>query len=478
MLEDSRLENAVQWAARSGASYADARYVERESETVSIKDGQVEGIDRDSDRGVGVRVLRKGSWGFAASDRLTGESAVVPLFEQAIARAEAAATVQRRHVVLAPAEPQRGEYRTSVRRDPFAVPLTERVDLLRAADAILATPHATVRRASVASYRTRKRLVTSEGTDVRQEVVECGAGLNLTASMAGAKPATRSDMRNVRQAGWEYVEEFDVLAHARTFARDAEAMLAAKPAVARPTTLLIDQPFLALLVHESCGHPTESDRVLEHEVAFAGTTFMWPKDRGTLRYGSPFVNMTADATVPGGMGTFGWDDDGVPATRTPLVERGIFTGYLSSRETAGALGIERSGGCARAEGWQHFPIVRMVNVSLERGDQTYGALLADVEDGLLLESPASYSLDDKRQNFHFSTQVARVIRNGEVGEYVRGVAFQSLTPDFWGSCDGVADDWELHGFISCAKGEPLQLMRVGHGAAHARFRDRPIEVRA
>jgi TldD protein len=476
VLEDSRLENAVQWAARSGASYADARYVERESETVSIKDGQIEGIDRDSDRGVGVRVLYQGSWGFAASDRLSGP--VVPLFEQAIARAAAATMVQRRRVVLAPAEPQRGEYRTAVRRDPFAVPLGERVDLLRAADAILSTPHATLRRVSVASYRTRKRLVTSEGTDVRQEIIECGAGLNVTASMAGAKPATRGDMRNVRQAGWEYVEEFDVLAHARTFARDAEAILAAKPAVERPTTLLIDQPFLALLVHESCGHPTESDRVLEHEVAFAGTTFMWPKDRGTLRYGSPFVNLTADATIGGGMGTFGWDDDGVPATRTPLVERGIFTGYLSSRETAGALGIERSGGCARAEGWQHFPIVRMVNVSLEPGAETFGALLAGIEDGLLLESPASYSLDDKRQNFHFSTQVARVIRKGEVGEYVRGVAFQSLTPDFWGSCDGVADDWELHGFISCAKGEPLQLMRVGHGAAHARFRDRPIEVRA
>ena len=205
---------------------------------------------------------------------------------------------------------------------------------------------------------------------------------------------------------------------------------------------------------------------------------MWPADRGSLRYGSEVVNMTADATLPGGMGTFGWDDDGVPATRTPLVERGIFTGYLSSRETAGALGLERSGGCARAEGWQHFPIVRMVNVSLEPGHQPYDALLRDVHEGLLLESPASYSLDDKRQNFHFSTQVARVIRNGEVGEYVRGVGFQSLTPDFWGSCDGVADDWELHGFLSCAKGEPLQLMRVGHGAAHARFRDRPIEVSA
>ena len=480
MLEDSRLREAVEWASRSGGgvTYADARAVERESETVTVTDGQIEGIDRDADRGVGVRVLARGAWGFASSDRASDASGLHELFGEALRRAEAAASVQRRGVRLAEQPAQRGEYRTAVKRDPFAVPVRERVDLLRAADAILATPNATARRASVASYRTRKRLVTSEGTDVRQDIVECGAGLSVTAAAAGRKPATRNDMRNVRQAGWEYVEEFDVLAHARTFARDVEAMLVAKPAVARPTTLLIDQPFLALLVHESCGHPTESDRVLEHEVAFAGTTFMWPSDRGTLRYGSPFVNLTADATIPGGMGTFGWDDDGVPATRTPLVERGIFTGYLSSRETAGALGIERSGGCARAEGWQHFPIVRMVNVSLEPGDATYEELLRGIDDGLLLESPASYSLDDKRQNFHFSTQVARAIRSGEPQEYVRGVAFQSLTPDFWGSCDGVADDWQLHGFLSCAKGEPLQLMRVGHGAAHARFRDRPIEVRA
>jgi len=475
VLEDSRLAKAVEWAAVR-ASYADARYVERESETVAVKDGQVEGVDRAADRGVGVRVIVDGAWGFAASDRATTDDGLAALFQEAIHRAQASASVHQVPVAQAAQAAQRGEYRTPIRRDPFDVPIAERIALLKEADAILTTPNAKVRRASIAAYRTKKRLVTSEDTDVTQDVVECGAGLNVTAATAGAKPATRSDMRNVRQAGWEYVEEFDVLAHARTFARDVEAVLTAKPAVAKPTTLLLDQPFLALLVHESCGHPTESDRVLEHEVAFAGTTFMWPKDRGHLRYGSEHVNMTADATVPGGMGTFGWDDDGVPATRTPLIERGIFTGYLSSRETAGALGIPKSGGCARAEGWQHFPIVRMVNVSLEPGTAKYAELLEGIDDGLLLESPASYSLDDKRQNFHFSTQVARVIRHGEVGEYVRGVAFQSLTPDFWGSCDGVADDWELHGFISCAKGEPLQLMRVGHGAAHARFRDRPIEV--
>ncbi|MBI2982696.1 MAG: TldD/PmbA family protein, partial [Chloroflexi bacterium] len=225
---------------------------------------------------------------------------------------------------------------------------------------------------------------------------------------AGVKPAQRYDMRNARQAGWEFVEEDDLPRRAAEYRDDAEAILDAPLAQARPTTVILDQPFLALLVHESCGHPTESDRVLEHEVAFAGTSFMWPDDRGRLRYGTEHVSMTADATVPGGMGTFGWDDDGVPATRTKRIDRGMFVGYLSSRETAGALGIPASGGSARAEGWQHFPIVRMVNVSLDAGTEKLEDLVRGIDDGLLLCSPASYSLDDKRQNFHFSAQVARV----------------------------------------------------------------------
>ena len=460
---------------RRGVTYADARWLERETESVNVKDGSVESIDRASDRGVGVRVLHRGGWGFAATDR-TGDAAMSGLVEEAIRRGEASATVRREPVRLVPEAPQRGTYRTAVRRDPFAVPIADRVDLVRAADAALRGPNARTRRAGVSAYRTHKRLVTSEGTDVEQEIVETATTLSVLAVKAGAKPAPRYDMRNARQAGWEFVESEDLPLRAARYRDDAEAILDAPLGEAQPTTVILDQPFLALLVHESCGHPTESDRVLEHEVAFAGTSFMWPRDRGRLRYGSEHVSITADATVPGGMGTFGWDDDGVPATRTTLIERGVFVGYLTSRETAAALGLPASGGSARAEGWQHQPIVRMVNVSLEPGPRRFDDLVSEIDDGLLLCAPASYSLDDKRQNFHFSAQVARVIKKGEIQGHVRGIAFQSLTPEFWGRCDGVADDWELHGFLSCAKGEPLQLMRVAHGAAHARFRDLPLEV--
>jgi TldD protein len=471
------LSDLVHIASARGASYADARQVERENETVSLRDGEVESVTRSSDRGIGFRVIHRGAWGFAATDRTT-QSAMESLVDDAFRRAEASASTRSRPVTLAAVARQRGEYRTKLVRDPFTVPMTERIALLLAADASLMGPNAKSRRASVAAYRTRKRLVTSEGTDVSQEIVESGAGVAVTAAKGGAKPAQRYDSRLTRQAGWEFIEELDLVGRAARYRDDAEATLDAPPAEQRPTTLVFAPEFLALLVHESCGHPTEADRVLEYEVAFAGTTFMWPKDRNVLRYGSPHVSMTADATVAGGMGTFGWDDDGVPAMKTKLIDNGVFAGYLTSRETAAGLGLPVTIGSARAEGWQHFPIVRMVNVSLDPGTQSYDELLRGVDDGLLLEAPASYSLDDKRQNFHFSTQAARVIKNGRLEGHVRGVAFQSLTPAFWGRCDGVADDWELHGFLSCAKGEPLQLMRVGHGAAHARFRDVPIEVTA
>ena len=475
-ITSSGMADLVHVASSRGATYADARTVEREHEVVSVKDGAVESVTRTADRGLAFRVIHKGAWGFAATDR-TDDSAIRELVDEAFRRAEASASVQRRKVTLAPIAPQKGEYRTKLERDPFGVPLAERIDHLRAVDASSVGPNIKTRRSSIAAYRTRKHLVTSDGTDVSQEIVETGAGLSVLAVKAGRKPIGRYDSRLTRQTGWEYVEHLDLVARARRYRDDAEATLDAPLAEQRPTTLVFAPEFLALLVHESCGHPTEADRLLEHEVAFAGTTFMWPEDRGKLRYGSPHISMTADATVLGGMGTFGWDDDGVPAMRTKLVDKGIFVGYLTSRETAGALGVPVAIGSARAEGWQHFPIVRMVNVNLDAGTTPYADLLRGVESGLLMEAPASYSLDDKRQNFHFSTQSARVIRNGQLEGYVRGVAFQSLTPDFWGRCDLVADDWELHGFLSCAKGEPLQLMRVGHGAAHARFRDVPIEVR-
>jgi TldD protein len=227
---------------------------------------------------------------------------------------------------------------------------------------------------------------------------------------------------------------------------------------------------MALQVHESCGHPIELDRVFGSEASYAGTSFLTPDKVGGFRYGSDLVNLTADATLPGGCGSFGYDDEGVPAQRTPIVERGLFEGYLTSRETAARLGW-KSNGSMRADGWNRMPLVRMTNVNLEPGDWALDEMIEDMRDGLYFESTKSWSIDDRRLNFQFATEIGWEVKDGSLGGMLRNPTYQGVTPEFWGRCDAIGnrDHWRLWGVLNCAKGEPMQLMHVGHGAAPTRF---------
>jgi TldD protein len=234
---------------------------------------------------------------------------------------------------------------------------------------------------------------------------------------------------------------------------------------------------LALQVHESCGHPIELDRVFGAEAAYAGTSFLTPDRLGAFQYGSPVVNLTAEALRPGGLGTFGWDDEGVPAASTPVVQAGRFVGYLMSRETAGLLG-RTSNGCMRAAGWNRLPLIRMTNVSLEPGDWRLDDLIADTDDGLYLETNRSWSIDDKRYNFQFGTEIGYEIKHGRLGRMLRDCTYTGVTPEFWNSCDAVCDasHWTLWGTPNCGKGQPPQIIHTGHGAAPARFRNVRVGV--
>ncbi|MBV9282138.1 MAG: TldD/PmbA family protein, partial [Chloroflexi bacterium] len=326
------------------------------------------------------------------------------------------------------------------------------------------------------SFHTEKLFCSTEGARIRQETTECGGSL-FALAVGDARPARRS-FANYGQAGWEFVRRLDLVGEAERVGEEAAALLAAPYVEPGRRDVVLGSEQLALMVHETCGHPTELDRVLGFEDAFAGGSFLQPADLGRLRYGSAHVNLSADSTLPTGLGTFGYDDDGVAARRFPLVREGIFCGYLCSRETAPLIGWDRSTGCSRADGWGRTPIVRMVNVSLEPGDTPLEALIGDVRDGLYLDTPASWSLDDRRLNFHFGVEYGREIRGGKLGAVRRGATLQAITPDFWGRCDGVAgpEHWRLWGLLSCAKGEPLQSLHVGHGAAPARFRDLRVGV--
>ena len=317
--------------------------------------------------------------------------------------------------------------------------------------------------------------MTSEGTRVDQHIRECGAGMSAT--VVGDGETQRRSYPGIRgqygTRGWELVREIDLPANAARIADEAVQLLAADPCPSLDATdLILGGEQMALQIHESCGHPTELDRALGSEVSLAGGSFLQPDMLGSFRYGSDLVNLVADATAPGALGTFGWDDEGTPAGTRPLVERGMFVDYLSSRSTAATLGRE-STGTMRAESWNRTPLIRMVNVSLQpSASGTLEDLVADTKDGILVTTDKSWSIDDQRLDFQFSLELAWEIKNGKRTRLLRDPFYSGSTPRFWASCDAICgpDEFRMFGVNSCGKGDPIQLMHVGHGSSPARFR--------
>lgn len=466
MAYDAVLEAALDYAGRAGADYAEARSEETLIEAINVRNGAVERVSSDLDAGWGIHALAGGGWGFASSSSHTPE-AVRDATKRAVELARASGQQRKSRSDLSLMSTKRGEYKTPLVRDPFDVPLAERIALVTEACNAISAAGARVKVATsyVSSERHDKLFMNTLGAHLSQSLTYIYFNIGGVA-VDDTGYSYRRSFDDMSQAGWEFVEQQGLVRQGARVGREASELVAAPWAPSGPQQVVLASDFVALLVHESCGHPTELDRVLGWEAAFAGTSFLTPDMRGSFRYGSPLVNMTADSLLPGGVGTFGWDEEGTPAQRSPIVQEGIFTGYLSSRESALALG-ERSNGCGRATSWGRIPLVRMVNLSLEPGAGSLDDLLAGVDDGLYLETPSSWSLDDKRMNFHFSAELCREIKGGKLGALYKGASFQGRTPQFWGSVRGIAgpEEWRLWGFPHCAKGEPLQLCPVSHGAS-------------
>jgi len=471
---------ALDTARQKGAAYADVRVVETRAESITVRGPNVEGLTADESLGFGVRVIVDGYWGFAGSHLMTATEADRAA-SQAVAIARASARAGGPRAAIGPPEVHNDSYRTPFRIDPFAVSLDDKIALLlRANETMTRVKGVVVAESNVYYQREKKLFGSSEGSLIEQELLETGCGIEATAANEGdvqQRSYPNSVGRHQGTEGWEFVERYDLAGNAQRVAEEAAALLAAKPCPAGVTTIILDGSQLGLQVHESCGHATELDRVLGTEAAYAGTSFLTTDKLGAFRYGSPVVNLTADATVPGGLGTFGYDDEGVPAQRTPLVADGLFVGYLTSRETAASLG-QRSNGAMRASGWNRIPLIRMTNVSLEPGDWTLEDLIADTEDGIYMETNRSWSIDQRRLNFQFGTELAREIKNGKLGDLVKNATYTGITPQFWGSCDAVCnrDHWVVWGTPNCGKGQPEQVAHTGHGTSPARFRNVQVGV--
>jgi TldD protein len=486
---------ALDTAKLRGASYADVRVVQFQSQSVTARNENVEGLVVEESYGFGVRVIVDGYWGFASSNRMsTAEADRVAGEAVKIARASAMAGGPKANI--GPPVRHVAKYTTPILRDPFAVSLEDKIDLLvRVNGTMMKVPQIVAAESNLYSQREQKTFASSEGAFIEQDLYETGCGIEATATAEDEvqnRSYPNSVGRHQATEGWEFIERWDLAGNAGRIAEEASALLTAKPCPPGVTTVILDGSQVGLQIHESCGHAIELDRVLGTEAAFAGTSFLTTDKLGHFRYGSDAVNLTADATVPGGLGTFGYDDEGVPAQHVPVVRDGIFLGYLTSRETAQQIRALRpdlveahpelvagtSGGAMRADSWRHLPLIRMTNVSLEPGDWTLEDMIADTDEGIYMETNRSWSIDDKRLNFQFGTELAREIKNGKLGDLIKNATYTGITPQFWGSCDAIVnrDGWVVWGTPNCGKGQPEQVAHTGHGASASRFRNIRVGV--
>ena len=470
---------ALDTATQRGAAYADVRVVDERGRALATKNGKIGNASDSRSQGFNVRVLVDGGWGFASSADL-GRKAVEGTAAQAVAIAKASAKVKQNDVQLVPEKAVTAEWTTPHKIDPFSISIEQNLALLQKIDSELrSVKGVTLAETNMNFRREELWFFSSAGADIHQTKVTTGAGY-VAYSFAGSEIQKRSYPNSFggqwQNKGYELIDELKLVENARRIGEEAVALHSADQCPQGVFDIILESSQLGLQIHESVGHPIELDRVLGMEANVAGTSFLTLEKLRTLKYGSELVNVVADARQEHGpgLGTFAFDDEGVPAQCTPIISNGLFTGYLSSRETAALIGLQRSGGTLRAESWNRLPMIRMTNISILPGEKplTGEQLISSTDHAILFQTNRSWSIDDKRYNFQFGTEIGWEIKNGKRTRMLKNPSYSGITTEFWTSMDAICsgDEWTLWGTPNCGKGQPQQVMGTGHGASPARFR--------
>ncbi|HET9071956.1 MAG TPA: TldD/PmbA family protein [Acidimicrobiales bacterium] len=469
----------VEGALAAGARYADARVMEVRSEAMSAQNGDIQALCQRERAGVGVRALIGSSWGFFATTELGG-AAARQAGMRAAETARASARVPGPDLQLAAVPAVTDHWESPCEEDPLSVSLSEKADLLAGVTRVGLEAGAQLALADYQIWDTRKWFASSEGARISQRIRECGGEMSVTA--VGDGETQRRSYPGIRgqygTSGWELMRRLDFPGHAARVGEQAVALLSAPPCPTTTTDLVLGSEQMALQIHESVGHATELDRILGWEAAFAGTSWLDLSQLGSLRFGSDLMQITADATIPGALGSFGYDDEGTPAHRVDIVRDGIWVGVLSGRDSAALAGIP-AGGMVRADGHDRIPMVRMTNIGLLPGPHSLEEMIAETGDGIYMDTNRSWSIDDRRLNFQFGCEVAWEIKDGRLGRMLRNPTYTGISPAFWGSMDMVGGAAELTnwGTPNCGKGQPAQIGHTGHPAVPCRFRGVRVGVR-
>lgn len=485
---------ALNTAKNLGATYTDVRIGRYLNQFISTRENKVQNIVNTESFGVGVRVITKGTWGFAATNDVTPDG-IKKATERAVAIAKANSKFQKEPVVLAPVQGV-GEvvWNTPIQKNSFEVPVSEKVDLLLRTNAGAQKNGANFASSNLFQVNEQKYFASSDGSYIDQDVHRIWPTFTVSViDRASGKFKTRDAMSAPMGMGYEYMipknedklpgpdgmvlyrNSYDIAEDAAIAAKQAKAMITAKSVEPGKYDLVLEPNHLGLTIHESIGHPLELDRILGYEANYAGTSFatLDKLKSGTFNYGSKQVNIIADKTQPGSLGAVGYDDEGVKCKKWDLIKDGILVNLEAIRDQVHMLGQKESHGCCYAQSWSDVQFQRMPNVSLAPGKESYSSeqMIKDVEKGIYIAGRGSYSIDQQRYNFQFGGTVFYEIKNGQIAGMLNDVAYQSNTQEFWNSCVKVCDEREYRMFGSFfdGKGQPSQVSAVSHGSSPARF---------
>jgi len=424
--------------------------------------------------GFGVRVIHSGTWGFASSPIVT-EDEIRRITRLATEVARSSAVAKKTDVRLAPVPAYQVYWPTPIQKDPDSIAREAKQDFVqKVVDAVVKNKDVQNVNVSVNTSYEWKYFASSEGSYIEQESWQTNPSFSVTARKDDVV-RTRTFSAVPKMGGWEVAEDARMLENAERIAAEAVEFTTAKPIDMGVKDLILTPSHAMLTIHEIVAHATELDRIMGYEANYAGTSFVKVSDLGKLKYGSKLFNVTADKTIPGGLGTIGYDDDGVKTTKFPIVRDGILVGLMTNRETAHYINEKESRGCTYAQSWRDYPFLRMANVHVEPGppgSPTLDQIIADTRDGVMIDGRGSYSIDQQRYNGQFGGNAFWEIKNGKKTRMVTNVTYNAITTDFWGNLDALTgpDQWEMHGTGGDAKGQPTQTNSISHGSPYLRIK--------
>lgn len=467
------LKKAIEIMESKKIDFGDIRIIDERYQNINVKNFDITDLKDDTTLGFGVRILANGGWGFASSNSMNIKELEKTVL-LALDIAKASAKLRNSKAKLAYEPSYKDVWKTPVLIDPFDVSIDTKIGLLlKINETLLKNKKVKIVNSKMTFVKTHKYYASTEGSDIEQIFYYSGAGYSATSIdnevQTRSYPGGHAYMLSM---GYEYVESLKLLENAERVAEEAVSLLTAPNCPCDERDLIIYGDQLALQIHESTGHASELDRVLGYEESYAGSSFLTTEKLGKFRYGSELVNLVADTTLPGGLATCGYDDDGVRAQRWHIVKNGILNGYMTNREFASAIGHKRSMGSNRADSYKSIPIIRITNLSLMPGDWEYEDIIKSTKKGIIMENNKSWSIDQKRLNFQFGCEIGWLIENGKITKMVKNPVYQGITPVFWGNCDAIANEkyWKLYGVSNCGKGQPTQIFRMSHASSPARFK--------